>query len=280
MQEEEGKMMHEIMDVRRIYRQLFDQTITEFAKIPSDKFYGPTVLPSWKVNNIISHLTGNALYKTTDIRRMAEQQEKSSIDFDSLAHIINANNERWVEALDYLDQTVLLDLYESSYSAMLLEFEKIQDLKSHAVHDVLWYSDDPSPWWLDMAREYTELWMHTAQICGYLDIAFPFEKQYSTLFHRICLLAVRRLFKSEENEVILRIQIGTETYNISSENGFGIPEKGKPADAVITMTDNAAWKLFSGISPTPEEASSIQIEGDRRIGGKFLKIESVMVKAE
>ncbi len=271
--------MRNYCDIRIKYRQLFNETMNEFRKISESDFYGPTILPSWKINNVISHLAGNALYKTSDIRKMKHPRKKSLIDFSTLANIINASNEKWVEMLNSLDKNTLLDLYNFAYDTMLREFEGIQDLNEPAVHDVLWYSDEISPWWLDISREYTELWMHTAQISSYLDLPFPFEKQYSSAFFEICLLAIRRLYRTEEDEIVIAVHIGTQEYILSSREGHLDTEVIKPINASISMSDDVAWKIFSGIKLITNEINSIKIEGNTEIGRKLLDIESVMIKA-
>ncbi|MDA3956564.1 hypothetical protein, partial [Oceanispirochaeta sp.] len=188
-------------------------------------------------------------------------------------------NNRWVDVLKTLDKTTLLDLFSFSYEKMLSIFDNIETLDNPAMHNVKWYSDDISPWWLDIAREYTELWMHATQIFKALDNGFTFDSEYLSLFYKICLLALNRTYKNVNEEIQVQIKIAENHYIFNNSYGFLEVLDDKKTTAAISISNNVAWKVFSGIKMTPEELNSVIITGNRNIGKMFLEIESVMIKA-
>ena len=78
-----------------------------------------------------------------------------------LLDFINRQNEIWVEAARRLSPRVLTGLLSWSSEETQAYFES---LDMFAIGDpVHWAGPDPAPVWLDIAREYSERWIHQMQ---------------------------------------------------------------------------------------------------------------------
>src|SRR5436309_4897121 len=75
---------------------------------------------------------------------------------------INEANELWVKAAARLSSKLLADLLEVTGRQF---HEYVQSLDQMATGGVVsWAGPDPAPVWLDIAREYTERWVHQQHI--------------------------------------------------------------------------------------------------------------------
>src|SRR5207237_10242223 len=79
-----------------------------------------------------------------------------------LLEFINRQNETWGAAAPRLSPRLLIDLLRWSGDETQKYFES---LDMFAIGEpVSWAGPEPAPVWLDIAREYTERWLHQAQI--------------------------------------------------------------------------------------------------------------------
>jgi uncharacterized protein (TIGR03083 family) len=125
-----------------------------------------TVCPGWSVKDIAAHLLAD------DLGRLARGRDAyapaafipsgpENVE-GQLLEFINRQNESWVAGARRLSPRVLIDLLRWSGDETQKYFES---LDMFAIGEpVSWAGPEPAPVWLDIAREYTERWLHQAQI--------------------------------------------------------------------------------------------------------------------
>ncbi len=111
---------------------------------------------SWNVHAVTLHLFRN------DFGRLGEPWTGLDIDYSSLAEIIERGNDEWVEASRAIPPALMPDLLLLT-GRRLDEYLANVDMDARGV-SVAWTGSGPSPVWLDIAREYTERWVHHQQI--------------------------------------------------------------------------------------------------------------------
>ena len=75
---------------------------------------------------------------------------------------LNRINEGWVQEARRISPRLLIDLLAFSGPQLFAYFDTHRPRQVTAV--VSWAGPDPSPVWLDVAREYTERWFHQQRI--------------------------------------------------------------------------------------------------------------------
>ena len=86
----------------------------------------------------------------------ADNVEGQLLDF------INRQNEAWVAAARRLSPSLIIDLLRWSGDETQAYFESLDMFAiGEPVH---WAGPEPAPVWLDIAREYSERWIHQSQI--------------------------------------------------------------------------------------------------------------------
>jgi hypothetical protein len=145
------------------YPGLLKEFIKFLKSIPLSAWDRKTILPSWRIRDIVAHLTGNAIAKYSAIINFNHNKKPiPNIAYKDLVELIYESNEKWVELLHNLHPSHLAELFNENYSRLINKFNEL-DLDAVAVHSVAWAGENQSKNWFDIAREYTELWHHQMQ---------------------------------------------------------------------------------------------------------------------
>jgi uncharacterized protein (TIGR03083 family) len=150
------------LDVRHLFAEHRAALLDALATLTPAEWDAPTVCDGWSVNDIASHLVSDDLGV---VSRGRDGYMRSFIDTDSwdeLVAAINAQNEAWVDATRRLSPRVVLELLRFG-SERLATHMLAADLGAMGA-PVDWAGPGAAPRWLDVARQYTEEWMHGAQM--------------------------------------------------------------------------------------------------------------------
>jgi uncharacterized protein (TIGR03083 family) len=130
------------------------------AGLSDVQWSAPTVCAGWSVKDIALHLLGDDMSVLSRGRDGAPGTFRGS--WDELLAFINRSNALWVEATRRLSARLLCELLDFTGEALHRHFASL-DL--HAMgNPVSWAGPGAAPVWLDVAREYTERWLHHQQM--------------------------------------------------------------------------------------------------------------------
>jgi hypothetical protein len=90
-------------------------------------------------------------------------------DYEELVSLINRENEVWVQAARRISPEILIEFLDLTDRRLYEHFRKL-DPHALAVISVAWASEDLAPHWFDIAREYTEKWLHQQHIREAVDL--------------------------------------------------------------------------------------------------------------
>jgi uncharacterized protein (TIGR03083 family) len=118
-----------------------------------------TACPGWTVADIARHLAG------VDLGNVSRRRDGHRVDPPPGADLptwLDGFSEQWVHATRLLSPRVLADLLDVAGGWFEAHVAGL-DLDA-AGPPVWWVGPEPAPVWLDVAREYTERWVHQQQI--------------------------------------------------------------------------------------------------------------------
>ena len=282
-----GAGLHELAPVLTL--DLFPEeraALLELLSSLADEEWGsPTVCPGWSVRDIAAHLLGD------DISRLSRGRDafagaafvpSASDDFEAeLLAFINRQNEAWVEATRRLSPRLLIDLLRWSGEETQRYFES---LDPYALGEpVSWAGPEPAPVWLDIAREYTERWLHQQQIRD--AVGRPGLKD-RRLFAPVLDTFVRALphtFRDVGAPAGTHVRLtitgdaGGSWSLVRGEDGWRLyGQAGGEPRAAVVLDQETAWRLFTkGISPG-EAAARCTFAGERALGLKVLDTVSII----
>ena len=169
---------------------------------------------------------------------------------EDLATWLNAHNEQWVRTARFIGNDLLVELLDFA-GASFERYLATLDLDAPRGH-VSWASDEPVPLWLDVAREYTERWVHQQQIRDATRRPGVKEPELlaavvGTLVHALPL-AYRDVDAAEETAVEMRVTgPGGGVWHVvrrTSRWTLVAGPHGRPA-SVVTLDAESMWRLFT-----------------------------------
>lgn len=124
----------------------------------------PTAAAGWSVRDMAAHLLD------TDLRRLSFQRDGLApiappapiATYRDLVDFLDQLNAQWVTAARRLSPRVLIDLHGLIGPQVAELFASLDP--SASATGVAWAGEERSAVWFDVAREYTEKWMHQQQI--------------------------------------------------------------------------------------------------------------------
>lgn len=274
-----------ITDTRPRFRPLCRDIVALLRGLQLDDWERPTLAGSWRVRHIVAHLCDTALRRLSlhRDRRMPPPGPRGTSEQD-LTLFVNDLNATWIRAAERFSPRVLTDLYAHA-SDGLAAFIETLDPHAGAVLPVSWAGQAASPQWLDIGREFTEVWHHGSQIRDAVG-AGPFrDPSWLGDVLRISMHALPHAWRavqppSEDASVVIEVTgraPGTWTLRRAG-HAWEIDEGGAATpSATIAMSDETAWRLlFNGLS-RDAAAASIALGGNIDLARPILDARAVIV---
>jgi uncharacterized protein (TIGR03083 family) len=241
-----------------------------------------TVCAPWRVRDVAAHLLGGNLGRLWPRDEVSAQPEHPQWNFNQLVNIINADNERWVQAAQRISPEMLIELLEFTDDQL---FKHLRRLDPYALAHitVAWASDGLPPNWLDIAREYTEKWLHQQHIREAVNQPLLTGRTWLSPVLDTFMRGLPRTFGNMNTEQGTSIQV-----HISGEAGGNwclVRERntwqlftGRDPRAIckVQIDQDIAWRLFTkGVTPEGVR-QQVAIEGNVPLGEKVLEMVSIM----
>jgi uncharacterized protein (TIGR03083 family) len=264
---------------------LLDEKLLEVLRALSPEDWDrPTPCSLWSVKDVAAHLLDGSL------RRLSAQRDgwllpPPSGALNSHAAVVswlNAVNAEWVSAARRISPALLVEMLEMvgrEASAMFAA----ADPRAPALFPVAWAGETRSEMWMDVAREYTERWLHQQHI---RDAVGRQGIQTRELYHPVLdafLRALPHTYRAVDAPAGTAVTATIEgeaggDWTIVREDGAWILHLGRPdaSAARVWIESDAAWRLFTRASRGPDPRERVRIEGDEALGRHALETVSVM----
>jgi uncharacterized protein (TIGR03083 family) len=269
--------------VVEVFPELRLRLLDLLSDLADEQWRLPTVCAGWSVKDVALHLLGgdiaNLSRRRDGITDSLAAYAAPGADFSNhrtLVEALNSWNEDWVVATRRMSPRVLCDLLAITGNALYAYY---QELDLTALGDpVSWVGPAPAPVWLDIAREYTEQWMHQAQIRDALGLGGIQTIRERRLFAPVLATfmlalpyALRDVSASEGTRwrVVITGGAGGEWLAVRTSGQWVLDASAAgseaPASAMATLDEDSAWKLWTrGLAPDVA-MQAIQAMGDARL---------------
>jgi hypothetical protein len=198
-----------------------------------------------------------------------------------VSHLDRLNAE-WIRAAKRISPLLLVDLL-SLTDQQLCQFFKTLPGHEPAIYPVTWAGDVVSPNWFDIAREFTEKWIHQQHIREALGVPGLTTRKWLFPVLDICLRALPYTYRSHsaQDGTLVSFCITGEAggdWSLLRQEGMWRLYTGKSEGAMasVSLSQDTAWRLFSkGLSEEAAEAL-VRIKGDRMLGAGIFQLISIM----
>jgi uncharacterized protein (TIGR03083 family) len=239
----------------------------------------PTANTGWNVHDVALHVLGG------DIGQLgyspSEAAREGRLAFDDLARLIERSNEEWVRAARRIAPFVSVELLAFIGPKVDDAFAAL-DLDAPGT-SVGWTGDGPTPCWLDIAREYTERWVHHAQMRLAVGAVPPIERRFLYPVLDTFMRCLPRAYEAIQADVGTRVDLlvegeagGRWTLRRQADRWHLVTADDQVAAACVRVPQDVAWQLLSRTIEVSEGLPKIVIEGDERLGLPATRAVAIM----
>jgi uncharacterized protein (TIGR03083 family) len=267
------------IDVRPVLAEQQAAFIDLLRRLDTDEWAQPTICPGWSVKDVAAHVLGDHLGRLS-IHRDGFQvlQPRYGEAFPAFLDRINGE---WVIAARRISPPMLIELL-STLGDQIVKFWQTVDLDVLGAR-VIWAGDGPHPYWLDVAREYTEYWTHHQQVCDATGRTGLTDPRYIgpvlDIFMRALPHTLRNVTRGEGTSLQVSVAGpgGGDWTCTRGTDHWRLHHQPHPhPTARLDLDSDTTWRLCTrGI--TPEQASRrARIEGDQHLAMAALQIVSII----
>jgi len=252
--------------------------------LPPEAWNLPTACADWTVKDVTAHMLGGTISRLSFGRdRLAHARLGSlKLDYEALVQAIDRQNAEWVEFARRFSYPLLVDFLVLTDPQLYEYFKALPPFEASGP-PVSWAGEAQSPNWFDIAREYTEKWLHQQHIREAVGRPVLDERKYLfpvlDTFLRALPHAYRNLAAASGTCIGFCItgEAGGD-WTLQREGSAWRLYAGRASGvaARVSLDQDTAWRLFTkGIRPE-KARSGMQLEGDTVLGMPILQMVSIM----
>ena len=251
----------------------------------NDQWFSETICTGWSVKDIAQHLFKDdvgILSRKRDKFIMPNSSKKEFKSNKEFVEFINTKNQEWVDISRSFSPQILIDLLELTGRLTYDYWQTVDQNKTET--SVSWVSpDEILPNWVDIAREYTERWLHQSHIREAVKAPLIYETELFNPFVRAYMLALPLSYKLFETNLGNTIKIVVE----GNAGGVWSLKRGQtewelydrePESPIteIIINQDVIWRLFSKGMEKEKAKESVKIAGDKSLGEPFFNTVSLI----
>jgi hypothetical protein len=269
-----------------------------------DGAWGSSTVGQWSVKDVALHLVDVDL---SWVARFRDRDQSASIPessgHEAFVRALAQRNQQWVDGTRALSPRLIVDLLDWSGGQLDAALAAVDLSRPSSVY---WAGE--SPVWFDLAREFTERWVHFQQIREGVTPPEPNPELQGRRSsgagwpgHQAGTAGVDRLAVDQDPYLPLVVRtfiwgfphqyrapaptgttIGLEINGVGawsltrSDHGDWDLEEGWPAEpaAGLRITGDAAWRLLTG---APYDGGQAQLSGDPALAQALLHVRGIIV---
>lgn len=265
------------------FTPLHAELIALFESLTADDWQRPTSCALWSVRDIAAHLLD------VDLRRLSFQRDgvmpRPDVSLEShtdLVSYLDRLNAEWVSATRRLSPRVLIELHRYSGPRVADLFRSL-DPHGPALFPVQWAGENSSENWFDLGREYTERWVHQAQIRDAVGARGLVGREWLHPVLDLFLRALPRAYQDVASTAGVTIGIaidgeaGGEWSLVRRDAAWELCRGSAPGPAAeIRLSQDTAWRLLSRGLSRETARQRVAVEGDETLAVPLLGALAVM----
>lgn len=268
------------IDVIGLFPELHHHLVDLLAGLTEEEWSRPTVCPGWSVKDVALHMLG------VDIGNLSVRRD-TFIDpwwetaSGEIIADLNTWNQDWVVTARRISPRVLCDLLALAGDTAARYFAGLDLTATGGV--VWWAGPDPAPVWLDVAREYTERWVHQQQIRDAVGRPGLKDPRYLGPVLEAFVHALPRALQSVEApdgtavRLVVTGEAGGRWVAVRDGERWALGEDtGQDAAATVTLDQDVAWRLWTRGITIDDARPPIRTEGDPELAARMLEMVSIM----
>lgn len=271
------------VDVKDLLPVLDRKLLNLLKSLTPEEWETQTIARLWKVKDVAAHLLDGNI-RILSIFRDGFFGEKTG-ELSSrreLVSFLNGLNADWVRAMKRVSPQMLILLHEAT-GPVFCDYLRSLPLFGKSALAVDWAGETESRNWMEIAREYTEKWLHQQQIRDAVRKPGLMTRELYYPFIDIFMLALPHTYSSiaADEGTVVKVTVTTEIggfWALRRRTGKWILDKELPVnpDAEVILDPDTSWKLFSKSLRPEQVRDKVTITGNQALGNPALNMVSVM----
>jgi uncharacterized protein (TIGR03083 family) len=272
----------EPIEVTALFRPERAALLDVLRTLTDEEWVRSTACPGWSVHDISLHLLGD------DLRRLSAGRDRHAAShlgpvtsLDELVPLLDEQNESWVRGARMLSPKLTIELLE--WSADPTERHLTELPPEQTGWSVSWVAPDPAPNWMDVAREYTERWVHQQQIRDAVGKPGLTERRFLAPVIDAFLRALPRALPTEgyADGTVVHVHVRDpldRTWAARVADGqWRLSEPSERPDASVLIDPDALWRRAVRMMDLEQVTTRARLDGDRQLAAAVLEIRSAIV---
>jgi uncharacterized protein (TIGR03083 family) len=263
-----------------LFPQVLEGLLALLSGLAVEDWARPTACSSWSVKDVALHLLGDDVH----ILSSGRDEHSSAVfvtNWEELVRFVNAQNALWVQATRRMSPRILIELLGFA-GRQVCEYFKSLDPYSVG-GPVSWVGPDPAPVWLDLAREYTERWLHQQHIRDAVGRAGLKQRRYFVPVIDAFMRALARTYRetSAADGTLVAVTVSGESggkWFLKREGtswNLYVGAVDEP-DTEVVVDQDVAWRIFTRGLRKREAQDQVMVVGDQALGLKVLDMVSII----
>jgi uncharacterized protein (TIGR03083 family) len=262
-----------VVDVRELLTAQRGRLLTLLTSLSPEQWAAPTAAPQWSVKEIALHLLDVDL---SWLARHRDQDKTGQISVppghEEFVAGLARRNQRWVDGTRMLSPPLITGLLRWSGEQLDAYLGTVDLARPSSVY---WAGQVPV--WFDLAREFTERWVHYQQIEEAVRPGQG-EDEYLPLVLRTFVWGFPHQYRTPAPAgTTIAVEIpGIGAWSLTrSEAGWSLSEGTAAAPAAgLRISGEAAWRLLTGARYDPGQ---VQLSGDPVLAEPLLEVRGIIV---
>lgn len=270
------------IDVVHLLPVLDEQLLQLLKSLSPEDWQQPTIAKLWTVKDVAAHLLDGNIRLLSMLRDNYWGESAKVSTHQELVDYLNGLNADWVRAMRRVSPAMLIMLHELTGPLFCQYFQSLDPFGVSAF-PVAWAGETESQNWMEIAREYTEKWLHQQQIRDALGRPGVMTRELFYPFINIFMLALPHTFREVDApvgnvvQVTVSGEIGGSWHIVREAESWVLFDHRHPAPAAeVILAPDVTWKLFSKSWRPAQVRGEVEVSGDVVLGERVLEMVSVM----
>ncbi|MCC6945618.1 MAG: maleylpyruvate isomerase family mycothiol-dependent enzyme [Thermomicrobiales bacterium] len=275
-----------VIDTRSLFRPEREALLEVLAQLTPAQWSAPTVCDGWSVHDVALHLLwvdiSNISRRRDGYFGRPQDDPGDLSDLGTLIDFVNELNNNWVSAARRMSPALLQTLLRATGDEFSTWAERVD---IHALGgSVDWAGPGPAPVWLDIAREFTERWVHQQHIRDATGLPGTPDPQFVSPVIGTFAMALPYALRDVD------VPVGTAArLTVTGEEGgiwtavreedrwvFGDHSARVDAAGSVELDARTAWRLFTRGLAASDAGRLAGVSGDPEIVQAMLNMVTIL----
>jgi hypothetical protein len=240
-----------------------------------EEWVAPTAARGWTIKDLALHLLDDDLTWLSVQRDGDDSGLVDMSDRSRLVELLAGKNQRFLDGGQSLSRRVVIDMLDWS-GDQVDGYHAACDLRGEGWAS--WASNDPVPFWFNLAQEFTERWVHQQQMREAVDRVENHTEHLPELLRTFVWALPHQLPVPDDAGMVITVTIDQlANWTLTPTPGKGWSLTHGPAEhptAALRFSPDAAWRWLVGAGVPADQVTAT---GPQDLTNALMSVRAIIV---